>query len=141
MLDYRYKIVWNYFVGFDWKSFSAALMAPDNIWEREFAENMDRILQILFQNNPQIHIILIEEAVNRIRYPELQGPYNKAREILREKAKKYKNVYTLDVETAIIQADQKGENVWQRPAYDPLHLVRRGNEIIVSLLMPYIINR
>ena len=141
MLDYRNRIVWNYFVGFDWKSFSAALMAPDNVWEREFAENMDRILQILFQNNPQIHIILIEEAVNRIRYPELQVPFNKAREILREKAKKYKNVYTLDVETAIIQADQKGENVWQRPAYDPLHLVRRGNEIIVSLLMPYIINR
>jgi lysophospholipase L1-like esterase len=139
MLDYRNKIVWNYFVGFDWKSFSASLMAPDNIWEKEFAENLDNILQILFEHNPQIQIILIEEAVNRIRYPELEAPFNKARQIMREKAKKYKKVYTLDVETAIIQADQKGEKVWQRPAFDPLHLVRRGNEIIASKLIPYIV--
>jgi len=69
---------------------------------------MDRILQILFQNNPQIHIILIEEAVNRIRYPELQAPFYKAREILREKAKKYKNVYTLDVETDNYTSRPKG---------------------------------
>ena len=74
MLDYRYRIVWNYFVGFDWKSF-AALMAPDNIWEREFAENIDRIGQILCRHNPHIYIILIEEALNQIGYQRVQGPY------------------------------------------------------------------
>jgi lysophospholipase L1-like esterase len=134
--DYAYKYdgIGRYFVSFDWKSFSAALMAPDNIWKREFEENLDQIVQVLLKHNPDMRIILIGEAVNRIKYPVMQAPFNRACEILREEAKKYKHVYTLDVETAIIEADQRGENVWQMPAYDPLHLVRRGNEIIADLL-------
>jgi len=123
-----------YFINFDWKAFSRALMAPDNIWQAEFRENLHREVRVLSKNDPKIKIILLEEAVNTIKYPELEDPFGKAREIMGETSKAYRNVYTLDIQSAIITAVKNGERIWQTPSYDPLHLVREGNEVIADVL-------
>ncbi len=130
--DYQYQGIARYFINFDWKSFSESLTAPDNIWEKEFTDNLEKLLTILYNHNPAIGVILIEEAVNHIRYPELRAPFNKACEIMRAKAKKHKNVFIVNVENDLLDAVKRGESVWQAPMYDPLHLVKRGNEIIAN---------
>jgi len=124
-----------YFLDFDWKAFSRALMAPDNIWQAAFRENLNREIRLLSQSNPEINIILLGEAVNTIKYPELGAPFSRAKEIMREASKAYNNVSTVDLQDSIMGAAKNGENVWQTPSYDPLHLVREGNTIIADLLV------
>jgi hypothetical protein len=127
-----------YFINFDWKTFSVALMAPDNIWQKEFRDNLNRIIKLFSENNPTIKIIFLEEAVNTIKFPELEAPFNKADEIMRETSKSYNNVYSFEIQSAIINAAKRGEKVWQTPAVDPLHLKKEGNEIIANLLVSYL---
>ena len=123
-----------YFVKFDWDSYSRKLMAPDNIWQKEFESNLEKILKLLMAYNPDINIVLLGEAVNTVRFPAMGAPFCRAKEIMSAAAEKHKNIFMVDLQAAIINAAKDGKNVWQTPAYDPLHLTRDGNEIIADLL-------
>ena len=130
--------VYKYFMNFDWSAFSAALMAPDNIWQAEFSDNLNKIIKLFLDHNAHIKIILLAEAVNTVKFPEMEAPFNKANEIMKEKSKFYKGAYWLDTHSAIIDAARRGEKVWQTPSADPLHLKKEGNEIIADELAVYL---
>jgi len=127
-----------YFLTFDWKAFSRALMAQDNIWQAAFREDLHREISLLSQSNPEIKVILLGEAVNTMKYPALEAPFSRAKEIMREASKAYSNVYAIDFQPSIIGAAKNGKRVWQTPSSDPLHLVRAGNEIIAEVLVDHL---
>lgn len=124
-----------YFFNFDWKAFSKALIAENNIWEAPFREDLNNEIRLLLEDNPAVKIILLGEAVNTIKYPELGAPFNRAKEIMREMSRLYKNVYMVDIQNAIISAAKEGRKVWQIPSHDPLHLTGEGNRIIAEELV------
>ena len=134
-----YSGISKYAVTFDWNSFSRALMSPDNIWEKDFEANLNNILRILITHNPEIKVVLLGEAVNTGKFSEMEGPFNKAKEIMDKKSKQYpENVYTLDMQNGIITAAKEGKDVWQTISNDPLHLVRSGNEIIANAVIRFL---
>ena len=134
-----YSGIAKYYMTFDWNSFSRSLMSPDNIWGHDFEANLNNILRILITHNPEIKGVLLGEAVNTVRFPEMEWPFNKAKEIMDKKSKQYpENVYTLDMQNEINTAAKEGKDVWQTISNDPLHLVRSGNEIIADSVIRYL---
>ena len=123
-----------YYKHWDWQAYSRALMSPDNIWQAKFEQNLDQLMEVLFKSNPSVKVILVEEACNFTDYPAMQAPFEKAKEILRKSVRLNKNIHTVSIQEAIVDAAQKGEQVWQEPWWDPLHLSRQGNEIIADIL-------
>jgi lysophospholipase L1-like esterase len=122
-----------FFRHFDWQGFSKALLSPDNIWQARYEKNCHALIESLRRDNPGTRIILADEAFNYDLYPPMAAPYERAREILRRVSFSAGNVRFLSVHPAIASACQAGEKVWQDPAWDPLHLSRRGNEILADL--------
>jgi hypothetical protein len=125
-------------VNFEWEAFSTALMAPDNIWQVEFRDNLNRLINLFFGSNPEIKIILLAEAVNTMKFPAMEAPFNKANQIMEEISKSYNNVDCVDIHSAVINGVKRGKNVWQSPSVDPLHLIREGNEIVADVLAAYL---
>ena len=132
--NYRITGFGNYIKRFDWKAFSAALSAPHNIWATDYEKNLKTFCETLYMNNQKIKILFLEEAFNFINHPEMTLPFEKATAIFRKISESNTNCQTLDVCKALLNAAQRGEPVWQSPAYDPTHLSPRGNEIIADLL-------
>ena len=124
-----------FFKQFDWQGFSKALMSPDTIWQAKYEEHCHTLIDRLLKSNPRVRIILVDEAFDYDKYPAMEVPYEKAKEILRRVGLASKNVKLLSVRPAIINASHKGEKVWQEPSWDPLHLSKRGNEILADLLV------
>ena len=77
-----------------------------------------------------MQIVLLEQAVNTNKYPMMALPFERAKDILREKAKKHSRVSILDTHSEIIKATSSQVSVWQQPNLDPLHLTLAGNEIL-----------
>jgi lysophospholipase L1-like esterase len=63
----------------------------------------------------------------------MAAPYERAKEILRRVSLASGNVRFLSVHPEVVSAYRRGEKIWQEPAWDPLHLSRRGNEILADL--------
>ena len=124
-----------FFWHFDWQAFSKALMSPDNIWQVKFKQNLEKLMATLFENNPSLKVILLEENCNYTDYPSMEPPFEKANEILRTVSHSNRNIHTLSVQKAILDAAQRGEQVWQSPWWDYAHLIKRGNEIIADILV------
>jgi hypothetical protein len=140
-LTYKATTDWmgQYFVNFDYAAFAKKLMAEDNIWEKEYSNNLEWLIQILFESNPDVKIILLEEAVNAIDYKVMDAPFTKAKTIMRQIAQKRHNVFSLDIQTPIIEAAMKGVPVWQSPSYDPLHLSAEGNAVLVNSIVEFLL--
>ena len=128
-----------YLVNFDYEAFAKRLMAEDNIWENEFSSNLEGLMQICFKGNPDVKIILLEEAVNAIDYKVMDAPFTKAKTIMRQIAQKHHNVFSLDIQTPIIKAAIEGVSVWQSPSYDPLHLSSEGNTVLVNIIVEFLL--
>jgi len=129
-----------YFMHFDYAAFARALMAENNIWEQAFADNLEHLINMLGAHNPEIRIILLEEAVNSVDYQALEAPFAKARAVMRRLAHNHPNAFCLDVQTPIIQAAQSGGSVWQARSYDPLHLSAEGNAIIADTIAKFLLS-
>lgn len=127
-----------YYRRFDWFKFPHALTAAENIWEKEYAQNIHAFLELVSAKNPQMKIVFLGEAINEITYPPMLLPFNKAKEILRSASTEYHNVYCLDLQPHIIAAARRGGKVWQTPSFDPLHLSSRGNEIIAQAMFNFL---
>ncbi|MBM4311490.1 MAG: SGNH/GDSL hydrolase family protein [Deltaproteobacteria bacterium] len=124
-----------YVADFDWDGFARALMAPDNIWEEEFRGNLNKLISQIAADDPGTTVILLEQAVNTIRYPVLAAPWEKAGSIMREVAEQYSSVYMLDARGPVLRAAQSGVQVWQDESMrDPLHLSREGNAIVADTI-------
>jgi len=136
LLDVKSRL-WmsRFFVNFDWEGFSKALMRQDNIWQKAFTDNIDLLISTLQDINPEIKIFFLEQAVNTIRYPSLERPFGKAKQIIQQAAKTHKNIHVVDVYIAIIEASKAGKSVWQSPSFDPLHLSETGNLVLVDALI------
>jgi len=65
-------------------------------------------------------------------------PFELAKSILRDASRSYENVYSLDVQTPILEAAARGEAVWQSPSYDPLHLSGHGNTVLAQVVADFI---
>ena len=139
--DFFYDGLVQYFVHFDWDSYSRKLMAPDNIWQQEFEDNLEKILKALMADNPDITIILLGEAVNTLKFPAMGAPFERAKEIMSAAAKRHANIFMVDLQDALSTAAKNGMNVWQTPSHDPLHLNRDGNEIIAEVLADRLLSR
>ena len=127
-----------YFLNFDWEGFGYATVAPDNLWERDYTKNVRAFVEMVFKRNPEAKIIFLEEAVNAADYPAMNLPFELAKKTLRETSTSYANVYCLDVQSPILQAAVRDKQVWLNPSYDPLHLSRRGNEILAQVVADFV---
>jgi lysophospholipase L1-like esterase len=123
-----------FFGQFDWQGFSKALLAPDNVWQAAYEKNCHVLTHQLQSRNPATQIILVDEAFNFDMYPAMAAPYEKAKEILHRVSISSGRVRFLSVHQDIVSACRRGEPIWQEPAWDPLHLSRRGNEILADRL-------
>ena len=137
--DIRLRGWYKYAGNFDWEGFAKALVAEDNIWETEYRQNLDILINLLLNCNQKTKIVLLEQAVNTISFPSLAEPWEKAWHILRETSGHYPNVYTLDVHHSVINAAGKGVPVWQdTDLRDPLHLSKFGNKIMADRILGFL---
>jgi lysophospholipase L1-like esterase len=127
-----------FFKHFDWQAFSRALMSPHNIWQAKFKQNLDQLMEILFESNPSLQVILLEEACNYADYPVMEPPFERAKEMLKKVSCSHRNIHTLSVQETLLDAAKRGEKVWQEPWWDPLHLSKRGNDIVADTLGRYL---
>jgi lysophospholipase L1-like esterase len=118
---------------FNWESFGNALLASDTVW-RNYQMNLKNLLMVIFQNNPHCRVVLLGEPLNLIDYPEMEKPYIRATEILREIGKTNSQVHFIDVRNAFFNAQKSGINLWVAPYYDPIHLSKEGNRLLAELV-------
>ncbi len=131
--DYWFPIsLKKYFMEFDWKGFSNKLMAPDNIWEQEYRDNITVLIEKLRNANPAVKIVFLEQPFNIVNCPDMEKPFERAYMILRAVADAYAGVHSLDIYRPVLEAYRSGEKIWDLFAYDPLHWNKRGNEIIAE---------
>jgi len=125
--------VHQYIRSFDWEGFGNALMASDKVWDT-YQTNLKRLLEVIFQNNPHCKVILLGEPLNLIDYPEMEQPYLRATEILREISKTNSQVQFIDVRDVFLNAQKSGKHLWVAPHYDPVHLSKEGNRMLAELV-------
>jgi len=119
----------DFLLNIDWKGSAKIIMSSSEVWE-QYRRDIKNLLMLLTINS--IDVIVLDEAFNRVDYPELAPPVDKATEILLNVSKTYNNVRVINIADAIHEAQKRGEQVWVAPYHDPVHLSRRGNEIIAE---------
>jgi lysophospholipase L1-like esterase len=97
-------------------------------------------LDVLFNSNPSIKVILVEQPVDSIDYPEMKKPFERAIGILRKVSSTHENVQTVNVYEAITDAQKEGKKVWMAAYADPVHFSRKGNEIIAEVLTEHLLS-
>lgn len=127
-----------YFLNFDWDGFAHTAVEPDNLWERDYRDNVRKFVEMVFKHSPEAKIIFLEEAVNADDYPAMNLPFELAKKALRETCTVYNNVYCVDVQQPILAAAVRDKQVWQSPSFDPLHLSGRGNEVLAQVIADFI---
>lgn len=122
----------------DLRRIASKIMTSNKVWIN-YKSDIEHFIMI-FKHNPSVKILVLDEAVNLIDYPELVGPTNRGREVLWDTCRGKNNVKTIAVSRAVMDAQQKGVDVWIASYVDPFHLSRKGNEIIAQLLAKQIIS-
>ncbi|MCX5905402.1 MAG: SGNH/GDSL hydrolase family protein [Proteobacteria bacterium] len=138
--DIAKKGVRNYLKHWDWQRGSTAIMNSQVVWQK-YRSNLHALFSLLTKNNPSISVIVLDEPMNFIDYPELAPPVFKAYDIQKMVSMTYENVHAYNIAEALNNAYKKGEPVWIAPYYDPIHLSRRGNEVIADILGNYILSK
>jgi len=137
--DVNRKKLYERLAKYDWTGFAAALASSDNIWQADYEQRLDSLCAMLLKSNPAMKIVLLEQAINTHDYGPMEVPFDIAKAILREKSRRHQNIYTVDVHSPVVAAAAQGTAVWQRPKWDPLHLVKTGNEIVAAAVAEFII--
>ena len=123
----------SYIGNFNWAHFAKTLMSSPSVWS-EYERKLNILIECIRNHNPSSKFIILEQPFNSINFPEMQEPYKRALGIMTKTADSHENIDLLYTQTAIIDAMQDGNKMWQAPHIDPVHLLRGGNEILASLL-------
>ncbi len=123
---------------YDWVGLSESLSSSDNIWQEKYEQRLDVLCETLLSSNPDMKIVLLEQAINVHDFSPMEKPFDIAKHVLRNKSAFHPKIYTLDVHSAIIAAANQGVDVWQNPEWDPLHLKKAGNLIIAREICKFI---
>ena len=117
----------------NWQKGANAIMRSTGLWENITAD-LQHFFSVLTYNNKAIRIIVLDEAMNTIDYPELAPPMNKAYQVQRAVCAAYKNVEHADPNAILNKAQLTGEKIWFASYYDPIHLSRTGNELLAAFV-------
>jgi lysophospholipase L1-like esterase len=131
--DITQKGVRDYLKNYDWKRGSEAIMQSTSVWI-DFETNLKHILSLYSAHNPSIHILVLDEPINKADYPELVPPMQKAYELQRRVCAGYQNATAVDIDTAFTRAQQDGVKIWVAPWMDPIHLSKTGNALLANIL-------
>jgi lysophospholipase L1-like esterase len=123
----------NHLRNIHWEQGAEAIMRSTGLWD-SIAEDLRTLFSLLISNNSGVHIIVLDEPMNTIDYPELAAPMEKAYQVQREVCGAYDNVYHLELKQFFYRAQEEGAKVWVAPYYDPIHLSRAGNELISGIV-------
>jgi lysophospholipase L1-like esterase len=123
----------DYLQHFNWRRGSIAILNSKTFWS-DYRANLHILFSLLIKHNPSIRIIVLDEAMNYIDYPELAPPMFKAYDIQKNVSMSYKNISVCNIAQVLENAYKKGERVWLSPYSDPIHLSPRGNEVIAKIL-------
>lgn len=117
----------------DWETAAKIIMSKENssLWAN-YQQDLNNLFDLFLQNS--IDVIVVDEAFNRINFPELAPPIDKATNILFATSANYANVTTLVIGKHVNKAKVAGEKVWNGPLSDPVHLTKEGNRIIAELI-------
>ena len=130
----------DYLKNIDWRRGSTAIMNSQAVWQK-YRSNLNTLFSLLMKHNPSISVIVLDEAMNYIDYPELAPPMFKAYDIQKNVSMTYKNIRVCNIGEILENAYKKGEQVWIAPYYDPIHLSPRGNEVIAKILGDYLLSK
>lgn len=122
----------NYLKNINWEKGAQAIMSSRNVWE-EFAMNLETLIKILVDNNPNIIIFVLDEPMNLLDYPELSQPMLHAYNVQKNVCEKYSFVKHIQVASHFCE-HQKRSKLWLAPYHDPIHLSRQGNELLAEIL-------
>lgn len=123
----------DYLKNIDWRRGSTAIMNSQAVWQI-YRANLHTLFSLLMKHNPSISVIVLNEAMNFIDYPELAPPMFKAYDIQKNVSMTYENINVCNIAQVLENAYKKGEQVWIAPYFDPIHLSPLGNEVIAKIL-------
>jgi lysophospholipase L1-like esterase len=130
----------DYLKNYDWRRGSTAIMNSQAVWQK-YRANLHALFSLLMKHNPSISIIVLNEAMNCIDYPELAPPMFKAYDIQENVSMTYKNIKVCNIAEVLENAYKKREPVWIAPHYDPIHTSPMGNEVIAKTLGDYLLSK
>ena len=138
--DFAKKGYRDYLKSIDWRSGSTAIMNSQAVWQK-YRSNLNTFFSLLMKHNPSISVIVLDEAMNYIDYPELAPPMFKAYDVQKNVSMTYKNIRVCNIGKILENTYKKGEPVWIAPYFDPIHLSPRGNEVIAKILGDYLLSK
>jgi lysophospholipase L1-like esterase len=124
----------NFLQDIHWQKGAEAIMRSEGLWET-MAHDLDQLFKLIIRNNPAVRIIVLDEPMNTLDYPELAGPMDKAYKTQRDVCSLYENVYHVELSPIFNNAQKESKKIWIAPHNDPIHLSFIGNQLLVSVVM------
>lgn len=116
-----------------WEKGADAIMRSVDVWDN-FSADLQSFFSIAMTTNPDVVIIVLDEPINSIGYPELAAPMEKAYAVQKSACALYANVYHFELARLFNQSRIEGDEIWNDPTCDPIHLSRNGNQMLASFL-------
>lgn len=128
----------NFMRNFNWQKGADAIMRSTWLWD-EMSSDLNRLFSVISVDNPAVRIIVLDEPMNIIDYPELAPPMDKAYQVQRDVCAVHGYVQHVDLKAAFQAAQSAGRKIWFASYYDPIHLSRAGNELLASVVASIIL--
>ena len=136
--DIAQKGVRNFLRNLNWEQGVASIMRNTGLWDT-MAADLHRLFALAIDTNPAVYIIVVEEPMNFIDYPELVPPMAKAYQVQRDVCIFYDNVHHVELMTTFLSAQRAGKEIWHNSYFDPIHLSRDGNALLASVIAERIV--
>ncbi len=114
-----------------WEQGAAAIMRSTKVWKAMEA-NLSSLCELLAADNPAVKIIIIDEPMNTIDFPELAAPMEMAYLIQQRLCGSFEHAHHMKLAALFDTAQRNGQKIWLEPVSDPIHLSRLGNELLAS---------
>lgn len=136
--DIAQKGARNFLRNFNWEQGVASIMRNTGLWDT-MAADLHRLFALAIDSNAAVNIIVVDEPMNFIDYPELVPPMEKAYQVQRDVCMLYDNVYHIELMATFLRAQRDGQEIWHNSYFDPIHLSREGNALLASVLAERIV--
>ena len=131
--DIAQKGLRNFMRTYNWEKGADAIMSSTGLWD-DLSSDLSRLFNVIRGDNPAVRIIVLDEPMNIVDYPELAPPMDKAYQVQREVCAAYANVQHTALKADFNAARPAGLNPWVASYYDPIHLSRTGNALLASVV-------